>query len=98
MAEDVFLELVAARAFLWSTPDLAGFLILQVAEHPEGRALHCWICANATDEPPLAYWDQLQEIARTNACSRITFENDRRGFQRHIPGLRVRYLYSADVD
>lgn len=97
IAEDVFQQLVTAQAFLWGTFDLAGFLVLQVAQQPYGNELHCWICSNSTDEPPVAYWGQLQDIARNNACVRITFENDRRGFQRHIPGLRVRYRYSADV-
>lgn len=97
MAEDVFGQLVTGNAFLWATQDFAGFLILQLAPQPYGRELHCWICCNATDEPPLAYWSQLQSIAADHKCCRITFENDRRGFQRAIPGLRVRYLYSAEV-
>lgn len=95
--EDVFNALVGAQAFLWGTDDLSGFLIVQLPEQPFGRELHCWIVCNGTDEPPLAYWEQLREMAAECGCCRITFENDRKGFQRAIPGLRVRYLYSAEV-
>ncbi|HEV2078707.1 MAG TPA: hypothetical protein VGR19_02255 [Allosphingosinicella sp.] len=97
LPEDVFNELVNAQAFLWGTEDLKGFLILQVPPQPYGRELHCWICCNETGEPPLAYWEQLLGIARDNQCVRITFETDRKGFQRAIPGLRHRHFYSAEV-
>lgn len=97
MAEDVFYQLMTGSAYLWGTDDLSGFMILQVGAQPYGRELHCWICSNQSGEPPIAYWDQLLEIAREQQCVRVTFENDRPGFQRHIPGLRLRYAYSADV-
>jgi hypothetical protein len=97
MPEDVFQQLVVGDAYLWGTPDLSGFLVLQIATQPYGRELHCWLCFNDTGEPPIAYWDQLLEIARDNRCVAVTFENDRQGFQRAIPGLRVRYMYRAAV-
>ncbi len=94
LTEDVFNELVAAKAFLWGTDDdYSGFLILQLPVREHGRDLHCWLCYNRSGEPPIAYWDELVEIAAANECVSITFENDRPGFQRHIPGLTVRYLY-----
>jgi hypothetical protein len=97
LPEDVFNQLMGGQAFLWGTEGLEGFLVLQLAEQPYGRELHCWICCNGTGEPPIAYWPQLLGIAADHHCVRITFENDRRGFQRAIPGLRVRYRYSAEV-
>lgn len=97
LPEDVFNELIAGTAFIWALADLSAFLVIQLPEGPEGRDLHAWICYNSSGEPPIAYWDQLLWIARQCDCKRITFENDRSGFQRHIPGLRVRYLYSAQV-
>ena len=98
LPEDVFNELVNARAFLWGTEDLEGFLVLQVVPQSYANELHCWLCYNATTEGVGAYWEQLQAIARENECSRITFENDRKGFERAIPELRLRYLYSATVE
>lgn len=97
IAEDVFFQLSTGNAYLWGTDDLSGFLILQVVVQPYGRELHCWICCNQSGEPPIAYWDQLLEIAREASCIAVTFENDRKGFQRAIPGLRCRYHYRADV-
>ena len=97
MAEDVFLQLMAGNAYLWGTSDVAGFLVLQVAAQPYGRELHCWLCFNETGEPPIAYWNQLLDIAREQNCVAVTFENDRQGFQRAIPGLRCRYMYRAAV-
>lgn len=97
LPEDVFNDLVSARAFLWALADLSGFLVVQIPVGPEGRTLHCWLCYNRSGEPPIAYWDDLLTIARESECSAITFENDRPGFQRAIPGLRVRYLYRAEV-
>lgn len=97
MPEDVFVQLMAANAYLWGTPDLSGFLILQVSAQPYGRELHCWIVSNQTGEPPSAYWDQLLEIAREQNCVAVTFENDRPGFQRAIPGLRRRFMWRATV-
>jgi hypothetical protein len=95
--DEMFGELVAGKSFLWAVADLSGFLVVQMLEGKHERVLHCWICYNRSGEPPIAYWPDLQRIAREHGCSRITFENDRPGFQRHIPGLRMRYLYSAAV-
>lgn len=97
MAEDVFLMLATENAYLWATDDFTGFLIVQILVQPYGKELHCWICYNHSGEPPIAYWDQLLEIAREQQCCAVTFENDRKGFQRAIPGLRVRYSYRAEV-
>lgn len=97
LPEDVFNDLATAKAFLWALPDLSGFLVVQVLDEPHGRDLHCWICYNRSGEPPIAYWDQLLDIARDNGCASVSFENDRPGFQRAIPGLRVRYSYRAEV-
>jgi hypothetical protein len=97
IAEDVFFQLGAGGAYLWTLDDFSGFLVIQIVVEPYGRELHCWICYNKSGEPPIAYWDQLLEIAREQNCVAITFENDRKGFQRAIPGLQVRYLYRAEL-
>lgn len=96
-AKDVFDALQQPSAFLWGTEDLAGFIIVELPVLPHGRELHCWIVANGSDAPPAAYWPQLLEMAAEHDCCRITFENDRAGFQRHIPGLRLRYKYVFEL-
>ncbi len=98
LPEDVFNELVNARAFLWGTEGLEGFGVMQVSPQAYGNDLHVWLCYNATSDGVAAYYEQLLEIARANDCCRITFENDRPGFKRVIPALRMRYLYSVKVD
>lgn len=97
IAEDVFFQLQAGGAYLWSTDEHKGFLVLQVVIEPHGRELHCWICYNDTGEPLIAYWEQLLDIAREQECTAITFENDRPGFMRAIPGLRRRFMWRATV-
>lgn len=96
-AEDVYDALREKTAFLWGTHDLSGFIVIELPVQPHGRELHCWIVANGTDTPPSGFWQQIVRMGTECGCCRITFENDRAGFQRHIPGLRLRYKYVFEL-
>lgn len=101
-AEDVYEELRlnergGAGAFLWGTDDLSGFIVMQIIYEAHGRELGCWIVSNASGASPKDYFPQLVQIGHENECCRIVFENDRAGFQRHIPGLRMRFKYSFEL-
>lgn len=95
--EDVFHECVVGNAYLWTTPRLDGFVVLQIAATAYSRELNVWIAVNSSKVGAAAYWEQLKEIARSNNCQRVTFECSRRGFERLVPGLAVRFHYSEGV-
>lgn len=94
--EDVFAEILVGNSFLWTLPDLSGFLVLRVFATAYDRTLHAWICCNASEDRIAGYLEQLKAIADENGCSRITWESDRR-YHRALPGVRVTYAYSIDV-
>lgn len=97
IAEDVFHEILTGNASLWATADLDGFVVLQVLTTPHSRDLHVWIASNETLAKAPDFWQQLRDIGSKAECRRITFESPRRGFQRTMPHLRVRYLYLDDL-
>lgn len=93
IAEDVFVELVTGGAYLWSTPQLAGFVVLTILVAPWGKDLNVWVADNETRTNAAVYWEQLKQIARDNNCTAVVFESGREGFARAIPSLSVRYRY-----
>ncbi|TKD50580.1 hypothetical protein [Sphingomonas baiyangensis] len=96
IADDVFAEILAGTAWLWATPDLGCFVVLQVAATAYDRALHVWIASEETDARAVDFMPQLQAIAREAQCSRVDFVSARR-WERALPGLRVRRIYSFEA-
>lgn len=98
--EDVFHEILVGNAYLWTTADRSGFVVLQILATAYSRDLHVWLCHNGTGAPATAYLPQLLELARDerHGCSRVTFRSSRRGFERLLPGVQVEYHYSMGVD
>lgn len=96
-AEDVYHQLLTANAFLWATPDIDGFVVLQVLVSPATKDLHIWIACNSSSGTVAEFMEQLREIARDHQCDRITFESGRRGWRRVLAGATIRQLYIIDV-
>jgi hypothetical protein len=96
MAEDVFHQIQVGNAHLWALDDLSGFVVLQVFVSSYERVLHVWICCNNSSNRMIDYFDQIKGIAAENDCKRVTFESSRR-YERALPDLKVRYLYSAEI-
>lgn len=96
MGEDVFHQLQCGNSHLWALDDLSGFVVLQVFVTSYERVLHVWICCNNSGNRMADYFDQIKGIAAENDCQRVTFESSRR-YERALPGLKVRYLYSAEI-
>ena len=99
LPEHVFHEIMLGTSYLWTTPDLCGFVVLQVRVSPYARDLHVWIACNGTDARAGDFFPQLKAIAAEQDCTAVTFESGREGFGRAIPELEGRYLYQApEVD
>lgn len=97
LAEHVFHEIMAGGAYLWTTPDLRGFVVLQVLAAPYARDLHVWIAWNDTEARAGDYLDQLKALAADNGCQEITFESERNGWLKALPGVRLRQRFSVAV-
>lgn len=97
LADDVFHELLTKNANLWALDDLSGFLVLRLFATQYERQLHVWLCWNGSEPTIAAYLEQLKGIAAANDCDRLTFESPRK-YHRALPGLRVRYAYSIEVE
>lgn len=97
LAEDVYLELARGGSYLWTTPDLEGFVVIQIHSTPFERDLHVWIACNRTDAPAGEFIPQLKDIAAEAQCDRVTWESSRKGWERAIPGVSVRYSLSVQV-
>lgn len=95
--EDVFHEILVGNAYLWATEEAGAFVVLQIRAGTNTRDLHIWLAGESTVARAADYWPQLLEIAAEAGCSRITFESPRR-WERALPGLSVRYLYTCDVN
>ncbi|AYJ85780.1 hypothetical protein D3Y57_07075 [Sphingomonas paeninsulae] len=93
IAEDVYHEILVGNAYLWMTPDRESFVVLQVQVAPYTRDLHVWLASNQAEANAAAYWPQLLAIGREALCNRVEFESPRR-WERAVPGLTVRHLYS----
>lgn len=97
IAEDVFFDIRRGSAYLWATEDFGGFVVLTIQEAPYARDLHIWIGCEDTEANVADYWPQLLEIAAENRCKRIFFESQRR-WDRALPGLTARRIYSCPVE
>jgi len=97
LAEDVYLELARGGSYLWATDDLQGFVVLQVHASPYERDLHVWIACNRTSAPAGEFMPQLVDIAAAQGCDRVTWESSRKGWERAVPGVTVRYSLSVQV-
>lgn len=97
LPEHVFMECVNGTSYLWTTPDLCGFVVLQVIATPYARDLHVWIACNETGARAGDYLSQIKAIAAENDCQSITFESDRIGWLRELPNVQVRKHYSIAV-
>ena len=96
MQEDVFHEIMCRNAHLWALDDLSGFVVLHVHVSAYEKSLHVWICCNDSGNRIAQYFDQIKGIAAENECQRVTFDSPRR-YERALPGLKVRYTYSAEI-
>lgn len=79
--EDVYADCFEQRSMLWfflkeNRP--VGFVILQ----PVGPILHIW-CAYAIEEDCLFdAWEHIQEIAKQGGATSLSFDSNRRGWDR----------------
>lgn len=96
IADDVFHEILIGEGHLWVTPEYGGFVVLQIRASGYTRELYVWIACNETQARARDYWPQLMELARFNKCRRTIFDSTRRGFERHMPNLKVMYSYSEE--
>lgn len=96
IAEDVFHELVVGNSHLWVSEDRTLFAVLRVFATMYERTLHVWVAGNDGPAPMEAYLEAMKAIAADNACSKITWESDRK-YRRALPGVKVTYAYSIEV-
>ena len=94
LPEDVYADIMAGGANLFTTTDVRGFVVTQFLKTPYSRTLHVWIAHNEGHGRAAGFFEQIKDIARANDCQEVTFESDRAGFRRAIPGIRQRLLYS----
>lgn len=97
LPEHIFYEILQGGTHLWTTPDLRGFVVLQVLVSPYARDLHVWLAWNDTEARVADYFEQLKALAEENGCQNVTGESDRMGWLRAIPGIRVRQRYMVPV-
>lgn len=97
LPEHVFHELIQGGTYLWTTPDLRGFVVLQVLASPYARDLHVWMAWNSAQGRAGEYMEQLKAIAAEQHCDSVTFASDRGGWIRELPGVRVRQTYTVAV-
>lgn len=97
LPEDVFHEILMGGTHLWTTPADDGFVVLQVLLTPYSKDLHVWIACNRTAARAADYWEQLKTIAADNDCNRLIFGSPRKGWERAMPHLRVRYVLSETI-
>lgn len=95
--EDVFFELARGGTYLWTTEGNRGFIVAQVLVNPYSRKLHVWIAHNADGDWTPEFFEQLKDIAASNDCQSITFNSDRTGWTRALPGLRATTHYSFEL-
>lgn len=98
MPEDVYRDLCIGNAYLWRTPDLDGFLVLQISDTPATKDLHIWIAHNSSSGTVPEFMDQLRRIARDHHCTRITFESPRRGWLRVLPAMERRFFFTEKIE
>lgn len=97
LVEDVFAAILRGEAYLWTTPNLGCFVVLQVQVSSHGaRDLHVWLASEETEHHAVDYMDQIRHIGREAQCDRVTFESPRK-WGRALPGLTIRYLYSFET-
>lgn len=97
LPEHVFFECMNGSSYLWTTPDLCGFVVLQILASPYARDLHVWIACNETDARAGEFIEQLKAIAAENGCQKVTWESDRKGWLKEVAGVTARTIYSVDV-
>lgn len=97
LPEDVFHEILIGNAYLWTTPDIRGFCVLQIAQTSHSRDLHVWIACNRTAARAPAYWEQLKSIAAENGCRRLTFVSTRQAWARVLPNAKALALLVEEV-
>lgn len=97
IAEDVYKDLIVGNAYLWTTPDLDGFVVLQVLASPTSKDLHIWIACNDSEGTIEEFMEQLRAIAREQDFDRICFESPRRGWKRALPTFECRYTFIENV-
>jgi len=95
IADDVFHELLVGNSHLWVSDDRSLFVVLRVFATMYERTLHVWVAGNSAGSMG-DYLEDVKAIAADNACSRITWESDRK-YHRALPGVKVTYAYSIDV-
>lgn len=96
LAEDVFIDLINARSFLWVTEDCGGFVVVTAVVTPFLRDLHVWIACNDTIARAADYLPEMKRIATLMNCWRVVFESPRR-WERALPDVSVRYFYLIDA-
>jgi len=97
IADDIYHELVNQTAFLWVTPEYAGFVVLEINVTPYLSELHVWIADNETEARAAEFWPQLKIIGEGCKCQRVTFASRRNGWRRAMPNLQVRHIYFEDL-
>lgn len=95
--EDVYRELSVGGTYLFTSPDFRAFLITQILVSPYARELHVWAASNEWAGDRLDFFAQLKSIAAENECTRITWNSDRTGWERAIPGVRATTRYSFEM-
>lgn len=97
LPEHVFLEIMQGGTYLWTTGDLRGFVVLQVLASPYSRDLHVWMAWNDTEARVGDYLEQLKALATEHGCQEITFESERAGWLKALPGVRLRKRFAIAV-
>ena len=99
LPDDVWHEIMVGNAYLWAAGGAEApeaWVIVQVMARPYDRSLHIWSAAEHTTARVADYWPQILAMAADAGCSHVTIETPRR-WERALPGLSVRYLYSCEV-
>jgi hypothetical protein len=79
--EDVYADCYSQRSMLWVLFSLnkpIGFAVLQ----PVGDTLHVWCAFAYEDNHLLGGWEQIQEIAKAGNATKVTFDSNRRGWDK----------------
>jgi hypothetical protein len=96
LAEHIFYEIMEARAHLWTTADLRGFVVLQVLPSPYATDLHVWMAWNEAGHAG-DFMEQLKVIAADNGCTSLTFASNRAGWLRRFPEAQVMRTFRIPV-
>lgn len=100
LPEDVYALLKYNHATLFIEEDV--FLILQELQDSNGdKKLHVYMSAalkNTTESLLHKYQEEVDELARNIGAKKITFDTDRKGFERSLPpGWKLRYAFERSV-